>query len=406
MINLILIIIGIIPNLSENINLGPLIVDRTGVSDHGERISRVTGVKVEFRLLKGGREMVGIIGYGAYIPRNRIKVEEIAKVWGTDAPAYKRGLGLEEKSVPSVDQDTITMSVEAARRAVRRAGIDSSEIGAVYVGSESHPYAVKPSGTTVAEALGATPECHTADYEFACKAGSEGMFVASQLVETEVVKYALAIGADTSQGAPSDALEYSTAAGAAAFILGKENIIAELKETYAFMTDTPDFWRREHMFYPKHGGRFTGEPAYFKHVLGCAEGIMKKAGMKPSDFKYVVFHQPNAKFPSKAAKKLGFSKEQIEQGLLVPKLGNTYSGSSPMGLSAVLDIAKDGDMILMVSYGSGAGSDGFVFKATKRLEEVQNLEVHTRFLLDHNKRYLTYGEYAKFRGKIIMNVED
>jgi len=350
--------------------------------------------------------MVGIIGYGACIPRNRVRVEEIAEVWGADAPAYKRGLGLVEKSVPSPDQDCITMSVEAARRAVKRAGIEPAEIGAIYVGSESHPYAVKPSGTTVAEALGAIPECHTADFEFACKAGSEGMFVSSQLVKSGAVKYAMGIGADTSQGAPSDALEYSAAAGAAAFLFGDKNIAVELVETYAFMTDTPDFWRREHMFYPKHGGRFTGEPSYFKHVCGCTEGILKKIGAKASDFKYAVFHQPNYKFPLKAGKKMGFTMEQMEQGLLVNKLGNTYSGSSPLGLSAVLDIAKEGDMILMISYGSGAGSDGFVLKATKVLEEIQNTEVHTRFLLDYNKRYLNYGQYCNYRGKIIMNVED
>ena len=64
--------------------------------------------------------MAGIVGYGAYAPRYRIKVEEIAKVWGADAPSYKRGLRLEEKSVPAPDQDVITMSVEASRNAVKR----------------------------------------------------------------------------------------------------------------------------------------------------------------------------------------------------------------------------------------------------------------------------------------------
>jgi len=344
--------------------------------------------------------MAGIIGYGAYIPRNRIKVEEIAKVWGADAPSYKKGLMLEEKSVPSPDQDTITMAVEASKRAIKRAGIDPREIGAVYVGSESHPYAVKPSGTVLAEALGATPEVHTADLEFACKAGTEGMFIALNLVRAEAIKYGLAVGADTSQGAPGDALEYSAAAGAAAYIFGKDHLLAETLETFSFTTDTPDFWRREYQYYPQHGGRFTGDPAYFKHVIGAAEGIMAKAKMKPSDFHYVIFHQPNGKFPFRVGEMLGFKKAQIEPGWLVSKLGNTYSGSSPLGLTATLDIAKEGDMILIVSYGSGAGSDAFIFRVTSRIDEVRNLAPRTRDLLDNNKNYLDYGVYAKFRRKI------
>jgi len=346
---------------------------------------------------------VGIIGYGAYIPRNRIRVEEIAKIWGADAPSYKKGLQLREKSVPGPDQDTITMSVEAARNALKRCGIDPKEIGAIYIGSESHPYAVKPSGTTVAEAIGATPDIHCADFEFACKAGSEGMFVAASLVMAGQMKYALGIGADTSQGAPGDALEYSAAAGAAAFIFADHDLLAVMEETYSFMTDTPDFWRREHQFYPQHGGRFTGEPAYFRTVMGAANGILKKSGAKVEDFDYVVFHQPNGKFPMRVGGMLGFKREKIETGWLVPTLGNTYSGASPLGLTAVLDVAKPGNRILMISYGSGAGSDAFIWKCTDRLPEAQDKAKHTRDYLDKNQRYLDYGTYAKFRGKIHKN---
>jgi hydroxymethylglutaryl-CoA synthase len=233
--------------------------------------------------------MVGIVGYGAYIPRGRIKVEEIAAVWGADAPAYKKGLMLYEKSVPLGDQDTLTMAVEASRRALARAGNpDPKRIGCVYVGSESHVYAVKPDGTILAEALGATPDCHTADLEFACKAGTEGLYIGYCQIKADQVDLALAVGGDTSQGAPGDALEYSASAGAAAFILGRDTdgIIASIDETYSFMTDTPDFWRREHEFYPQHAGRFTGEPAYFRHTIGASKGIMDKAGLKPADFAY------------------------------------------------------------------------------------------------------------------------
>ncbi len=348
--------------------------------------------------------MVGIIGYGSYIPRYRIKVESIAAQWGADADSFKAGLKVQEKSVPAPDQDTITMSVEAARRALSRARIEPSLIGAVYVGSESHPYAVKPSGTTVAEAIGATPDVHCADYEFACKAGSEAMFVTLQLVEAGAMKYALAIGADTSQGAPGDALEYTASAGAAAFIMGNENPLAICEHSYSYMTDTPDFWRREHQFYPQHAGRFTGEPAYFKHVMNCAKIIMERAGMEPADFAHAVFHQPNGKFPLRAGKKLGFKKDQLLSGLLCPEIGNTYSGSSPLGLTAVLDTAQPGDYVLMVSYGSGAGSDGFIWKITDSIIEARERAPKTWDMIRENKIYLDYGLYSKYRKKIRKNI--
>jgi len=345
--------------------------------------------------------MVGIVGYGTQIPRYRIRVEEIAKVWGADAPSYKRGLNLNEKSVPAPDEDTATLSVNAARDALIRAGIDPQEIGAVYVGSESHPYAVKPTGTIVSEALGACPHVHTADLEFACKAGTEGLFIALHEVKSGVFPYALAIGADTSQGAPGDALEYSAAAGAAAFIVGTEGLVAELLHTDVYMTDTPDFWRREYTHYPEHGGRFTGAPAYFKHVTGATTSILEKTGMTPGDFAYCIFHQPNGKFPVQVAKQLGFREAQWKPGLLSPTLGNTYSGSSPMGLAATLDVAKPGDHILLVSYGSGAGSDAFIFRCTERLPEVRDMVPLVRTQLDEHRVFVEYGTYAKFRRKIL-----
>ncbi|HHI69162.1 MAG TPA: hydroxymethylglutaryl-CoA synthase [Planctomycetes bacterium] len=345
--------------------------------------------------------MSGIVGWGSSVPKYRIKVEEIARQWGEDPESFKKGLMLREKSVPGPDQDTITISVEAARYALQRASyVDPEEIGAIYIGSESHPYAVKPSGVTVAEAIGMQPDFHTADLEFACKAGSQGMFLAWSLVDSGKMKYALGIGADTSQGAPANALEYSASAGGAAFLFGREKVVAEVVETHSYATDTPDFWRREHEFYPQHGGRFTGEPAYFHHLLSCARIVMEKAGMKPSDFAYAVFHMPNGKFPMRAGKILGFKKEQIEPGWVVPILGNTYSGASPMGLAATLDIAKPGERILMVSFGSGAGSDGFIFETTSELPALQDKAPKLRAQLADDPIYLTYGQYAAFRGKI------
>ncbi len=350
---------------------------------------------------------VGIVGYGAYVPMYRIKAEEIAKVWGADANSIKRGLGIEEKSVPGPDEDTATISVESARHALSMAQINPQEIGAIYIGSESHPYAVKPTATIVAEAIGATPNLTAADLEFACKAGTAGVQICMGLVESGMVKYGLAGGADTSQGAPGDPLEYTASAGGAVFIIGKNNskqTVAEIEATLSFTTDTPDFWRREGADYPRHGGRFTGEPAYFKHVVSCTKKMLETVKAKPSDFDYVVFHQPNGKFPTEAGKVLGFTPEQMQTGLLTPKIGNTYSGASMLGLAAVLDVAKPDQRILVTSYGSGAGSDSFVLRTTKELPKARSRGYPLQNYID-NKKYLDYGTYAKYRGKIEMATE-
>src|SRR5512138_1438778 len=248
------------------------------------------------------KRQVGIIGYGAYVPRYRIRAEEIARVWsGAD-----EGLPIEEKAVPGLDEDTVTMSIEAARNALARAAIEPSQLRAVWVGSESHPYAVKPSSTMVAEAIGAAGSVLAGDWEFACKAGTEALQAAIALVGSEMADYAMAIGTDTAQGRPGDALEYTAGAGGAAYIVGpKENSLAYLEGSYSYVTDTPDFFRRQHMHYPEHGNRFTGEPAYFAHVTGSAERLLAELGRSAKDYAYAIFHQPNAKFPQAIAKQLG-----------------------------------------------------------------------------------------------------
>ena len=303
--------------------------------------------------------MAGIVGYGAFIPRLRIKAEEIARQWDKDPESIRRGLLLEEKSVPGFDEDTITIAVAAGRAALDRAGIDPSRVGALYIGSESHPYAVKPSGTVVIEALGIGPEVHVADFEFACKAGTSAIILVAGLIEAGLIDCGLAIGADVAQAKPGDALEFTAGAGAGAYILGNKKFhwLAKLNQVGSFTSDTPDFWRRQGENYPRHAGRFTAGPAYFKHVVGATEKFLRQTKTKISDYDHVVLHMPNAKFPSRAAKILGVSESQLKTGFLVPQIGNPYSASSLLGLVAVLEKAKKQEKVLVTSYGSGAGSD-------------------------------------------------
>jgi hydroxymethylglutaryl-CoA synthase len=270
------------------------------------------------------------------------------------------------------------------------------------VGSESHPYAVKPTSTIVAESIGAGPNVQAADWQFACKAGTEAMVAAIGFVGSGMAEYAMAIGMDIAQGRPGDALEYTAGAGGAAFILGPaEDSLAVIDSVYSFVTDTPDFWRRANQKYPEHGQRFTGEPAYFKHILEAGRTLMEATHTTAADYQYAVFHQPNTKFPQKVASMLGFSKEQIAPGLLVPVIGNTYAGAAIIGLTAILDIAKPGDRILMVSFGSGAGSDAFAIQVTEAIEARRDLAPRTTEYIARRTQ-IDYATYTRYRGKLTM----
>jgi hydroxymethylglutaryl-CoA synthase len=349
------------------------------------------------QLLKPNRD-VGIVGYGAYVPRYRLPATEVSRVWEGGEGA----LPVKEKTVPGLDEDVVTMSLEATRNALARAGVDPQSIRAVWVGSESHPYAVKPSSTIVAEAIGATPHTQAADWEFACKAGTEALQAAIGFVGSGMARYALAVGMDIAQGRPGDALEYTAAAGGAAYLLGPASEAAAVFEgSYSYSTDTPDFWRRANEKYPEHGERFTGEPAYFKHISEAAEALLHELGATPADYRHVVFHQPNTKFPQKVGKQLGFKPEQIQTGLLVPVIGNVYAGSAMVGLTAVLDVAQPGDRILLVSYGSGAGSDAFSLRVTDRLAKAQGRARKTQDYIARRVE-IDYATYARFRGKLTL----
>ena len=340
---------------------------------------------------------VGIAGYGAYVPRLRVRTANISATWrvrGAAAPAVA------EKSVPGADEDVVTMAIEAARTALERSGAALEAIGAIWVGTESKPYAVKPSATIVAEALGITPHVVAADMEFACKAGSEAMQAAVAFVGSSMVDAALAIGMDTAQSKPGDALEYTAGCGGAAYLFAAAaDALAVVEASISHVTDTPDFFRREAAHYPEHGGRFTGEPSYFRHTLAASRKLLAEVGSEAKDYAHAVFHQPVPKFVEKAAAELGFTPRQIRTGLVAPRMGNAYAGSSLLGLAAVLDVARPGDRVFFCSYGSGAGSDAFSFRVTERIAERRRGPSVVDYL-ERRRLVDGYGQYLRLRGKI------
>lgn len=335
--------------------------------------------------------MVGIVSYGFYVPQNRIKTEEIAAQWGKNPDQIKKGLRIHEKAVAGRDEDVLTMAYEASVKAFANTDMKPSRMGAVLVGSENHPYVVNPTSTTLAEYLDVGNDYLAFDTEFACKGATGALMATFGFVKSGMADAALVVGSDKATGKPGDALEYSAGSAAVSLIVGTENTMLNFIDGTSFSSDTPDFWRRDGNMFPSHAGRFTGEPAYFKHVIGATKAILKKTGTEPGDYDHAIFHMPNGKFPARVSKMLGFSNKQIKHSLVVEQLGNSYSASALMGLCGVLEYAKAGEKILLVSYGSGAGSDAFVFEVTAEIEKKRYALLEAM----QKKNYVNYVDYMK-----------
>lgn len=350
---------------------------------------------------------VGIVSYGHYVPHLRMDLSVLSEQWGLTEALERvyRLNGRNGSAVNSLDEDTVTMSIEAGERALALAG--GARPKSVLIGSESHPYAVKPSSVIVGEALGLAPELFAVDLEFACKGGTAALFLSTALVAAGQLPCALAIGADCPQSAPGSLLEASVGAGASAFVVGAgDQVLARVDATSAASSDTTDFWRRDGAKYPSVVGKFSAEEGYEAHTCRVVNQLLADTKTKPEDYAILCLHQPYQSLPLSVGKKLGFTRQQVQPALVAAKIGNTYSSACLLSLCGVLDVAKPGDRMMLVSFGSGAGSDGFVMTVTDAIVDFQRRkalaqqELLSEQIGNAHVDWLTYGQYLLTQGKL------
>lgn len=355
--------------------------------------------------------MAGIVGYGAYIPRFRLKVEDIWDVWVNpiDTPAIiKERTRLTEKAVSRWDEDSVTMSVVAAKASLESAGIAADELNAVYFGSCTNPYTSKAAVSIITEALTDKKEMFCADVQFAARSGTAALQIGAALCDAGQAKLALAIGSDTLSRhvAPNDPMEYSASCGAAAFILGTEKVIAKIDNMYSYNTQSPEFFRLDGERYIKHAASEDGETlwGYRKYVKAAIAGFLKKFDAKPADFTYIAIGQPDGKMPVDVSSEIGFSQEQITPGLIAPEIGDCGSASSLLSLQTVLDQAKPGEKILLVAYGFGAGCDVFSLETTNLLSKARKRRATYPSVKDliNAREYIAYAQYLRQERKIVQ----
>jgi hydroxymethylglutaryl-CoA synthase len=332
---------------------------------------------------------IGLEGFGAYLPRHRVRIRDLPLAKGAAPPDF-------EKAVCGPDEDAVTMAKEAAEKALGMAGVDGKKVGAILCGTSSNPYSGKPIGTILSEALGIGSGILAADVNFSGKSCSEALQLCAGLVGSGMIDHGVAVGADAVLGGPGDEGALYSSCGAAAFAIGREtgDSMAALEGSSTWVVDALDVWEAKGSASRRSSGRLA-ERILAQCVTASVGDLLSGLGLDPEDFDHVVLPQTDPKSASGLAKRLGFKPEQTESGFILPRLGNVESLSGLLGLISVLEVAKPSERVLVATFGNGAGSDSFSFLVKDAIEGRERGDFSGQL---SRKDYIDYRAYAKFLG--------
>jgi len=304
--------------------------------------------------------MVGIVSIGVHIPIYRLGRDEIAKAWGT------RGGG-GEKAVAGFDEDSVTMAVAAVLSCMKR---NKQTADGLFFATTTSPYKEKQAATIIATVVDLPRESHTADYTGSLRAATIAMNAAIDSVKSGSAKNIIITASDRRMGAAQSRYEQDFGDGAAALIIGNENVIAHVEGSYSIFNEFFDVWRMDGDTMVRSADeRFANSEGYLRTMQEAISGLMKKCRLAPADISKAVFYAPDARNHATLAKTLGFDPKAQLQDLLFATMGNTGAAASLMMLTAALEEAKPGNKILFAGYGDGC--DVFLLSVTENITKVQ-----------------------------------
>jgi hydroxymethylglutaryl-CoA synthase len=332
--------------------------------------------------------MAGIISFGAYIPYHRIKRAEIAKFWGI---AGQQG----EKAVAGYDEDSLTMAVAASQDCLK--GVNIDQIDGVYFASTTSPYLEKQSAAMIAAVLGLKESACTIDFGGSLRSGTNALKAALDAVNSGSARQVLVCASEMRLGYPAGSYEMSLGDGAAAVLVGKDSVLAEIENFKSYFDEIQDVWRHsKDTFVRQTEERFVNEKGYDRILTKGITDFLKETNLKTQDFVKVALYAPTSRYISKLAKKLKLEPDQI-LGNLCQSVGDTGSAMSLMFLVSALENSAAGDRILAGSYGNGCDIFNLVVKENPN-------QVPGRYgiqkYIESKKMLDSYGRYLRWRDLI------
>lgn len=326
--------------------------------------------------------MPGILSIAAYIPRYRLTIEEIGKMWGT-----KGGKG--QRAVAGYDEDAVTMAVAASLDCLKGT---TTPLDSLFFATTSSPYKEKQNAAIIAGAVDAPVTCNTADFTNSLRAGTTALKAALDGARSGSSSQALIVAADCRLGAPKGRFEHLLGDCACAITIGKDAPVAEIQGVYSIFSDFTDLWRGEKDEFLQSGeARFIDEAGYLPVMEETIKGLLRDFSLAPSDFSKVVFYAHDSRTHAALSRKIGFTPPQVQDPLF-NQIGNSGTAATLIMLAAALQDASPGDTILLAAYGDGA--DAFIIRVTDHIVRARP----TLKLIPG--RAIDYGRYLMWRNLI------
>lgn len=329
---------------------------------------------------------VGIEAMAFHGPEHYLELADLAEARGVDPDKFTKGLGQLRMAVATPMEDTVTLAVNAAMKALARFDIDPDEIGTLVVGTESGVDHSKPVAVYVHEALGLRSNCHTYETKHACFGAMAAVFSANDWISCGRANgsKALVIASDIARYPIGDPGEPTQGAGAVAMVISaRPNLLQFDPEISGHYTkEVMDFWRPLYSTKAFVDGHYSID-CYLNALEGALADALSKATIpglyRMAQLQACIYHVP---FPKMAAK-AHHRHFEVDAGETIDKesdrfadvrqsftektgpwlslnslVGNIYTGSLFLSLMDLLRSSTSVKLkqISMFSYGSGCAA--------------------------------------------------
>ena len=301
-----------------------------------------------------------------------------------------------EKAVANYDEDSLTMAVAAARNCLKH--VTGKKVGALYFATTTAPYMEKQSAALIAAVLSLPEETQTLDFTNSLRSGTSAVSAALNAINSGAADTVLVCVADMRIFAPKSSQEMTCGDGAVAFLLGKEDLIAEIDWVDSYSDEIQDVWRIEgERFIRTAEERFVQDLGYARVVRNAVAKTLKKRNVKPEQFSKVCGNFTDPKSIGRVIAKLGFNPDEQLQAELNQGVGDTGAAMALLNAAHALEKAAAGQSILVAGYGNGC--DVLSIRATEKIGSF----TFARKISDQVNQKIpmsSYNKYLIWRGLI------